>query len=109
MIPLTTDIEFLQKERDLRAMSPGELTLGRGWDEAAQLQEDLRAVVTTERHRAQPSNEFVHVHRSKTNDSILSVLQTEQLIKAAESTPYKGEVWEWMLVGNKRTFGNVGG
>jgi hypothetical protein len=98
LIPLTPELEFLQQERIFRAISPEQLTLGRGWEEAWELQGDLRAIVTTERHRAQRTDEYVHLHRGKTNESILNILQSEGLIKPAESTPYKGEAWEWMLV-----------
>src|SRR5579863_3289256 len=98
LIPLTPELEFLQKEEIFRAISPEKLTLGRAWDEAGQLQEDLHAIVTTERHRAQRSDEYVHVHRGKTNASILYTLESEGLIKPAESAPYKGDPWEWMLV-----------
>jgi Family of unknown function (DUF6236) len=98
MIPLTPEIEFLKGEGIFRAISPEQLTLGRGWDEAGRLMEDLRAAVTTERHRGQRSDEYVHVHRGKTNAAILDILGSEELIKPAESTPYKGEAFEWMLV-----------
>ncbi len=98
MIPLTDELEFLQGEGIFRAISPERLTLGRGWEEARELGDDLQAIVTTERHRAQRSNEYVHVHRGKTNESILNVLESEGLIKPAESTPYKGGAGEWMLV-----------
>lgn len=104
LIPLTPELEFLQKEGIFRAISPEQLTLGRGWDEAHQLQEDLREILTTERHHAQRSEEYVHVHRGKTNDSILSLLQSDGLVKPAESTPYKGEVWDWMLVEKNTAF-----
>jgi Family of unknown function (DUF6236) len=98
LVPLTPELEFLQQEGVFRAISPELLTLGRTWDEAQQLQEDLRAILATARHRAQCSDEYVHVHRGKTNESILGVLRSEGLIKDAESTPFKGEAREWMLV-----------
>jgi len=75
LIPLTPEIEFLQKEGIFRSISPERLTLGREWTEAHQLEDDLRTVVTNERYRALRGHEYVHVHRGKTNDAILSVLQ----------------------------------
>jgi hypothetical protein len=98
LIPLTPDIEYLEKEGIFRSISPERLTSGREWTEAHQLEDDLRAVVTNQRYRALRGHEYVHVHRGKTNDAILSVLQGEGLVKAAESAPYKGEACEWMLV-----------
>jgi hypothetical protein len=92
LLPLTDDLEFLQREGIFRATSPNQLTLRRGecgWNEAQQLREDLTAIITTERHRAQRSNEYVHIHRGKTDNFILNDLQSEGLIKPAESTPYR--------------------
>ncbi len=100
--PLTPELTFLQQEKIFRAISPEQLTLGRGgrgWDEAVQIGNDLRAIVATEGHRTQRSDEYVHVHRGKTNDYILGILQSEGLIKPAESTPYnEGDPFDWMLV-----------
>jgi Family of unknown function (DUF6236) len=98
LIPLTPEIEFLEKEGIFRSISPERLTLEREWTDAHQLTDDLQAVVMDERYRALRGHEYVHVHRGKTNDAILSVLQGEGLIKPAESAPYKGDAWEWMLV-----------
>jgi Family of unknown function (DUF6236) len=104
LIPFSPDLEILQQQGIFRAISPEQLTLGRSWDEAWKLQEDLRAIVTTERHRAQRSEDYVHVHRGKTNATILDLLQGEGLVKPAESAPYKGEVWDWMLVEKNTAF-----
>jgi hypothetical protein len=76
LIPFTSDLEFLKQEGIFRAISPEQFTMGRGWDEAWKLQEDLKAIVTTERHRAQRSDEYVHVHRGKTSDSTLNTLHS---------------------------------
>ena len=97
LIPTSPEIDFLLAEGLFRAVSPEELHIKAGWEEATRFGQDFLAAVDAFGYRPVQGRQPVRVHGGKLTANILIGLEAKGLVKY-DVTPEQPHWSEWLLV-----------